>query len=378
MNDNHSYDTELSERIDRLLETGTSSGSDLLDALAASQPQTDAKFANRLEQRLLERHVSRHNRKDNDMDYPEKPKKDHRPPYRRRRSTLLTIAAAVFAMMIVGGAFFMLGASSSPYREASVGANWRANDVMYKLTASAIVEDITATVSSITTPVPMIELEPTRIMPTESPIIGDSYIVTATAIINEATAQAGINLTATAIPPAGSDIPPQTLPVVVAVQDIALGTVITEDILGYFYAPRQTGDINPFTLPDDFAGFYGNMEDIVGTRAAVRIPRFLPIQPDMIVRSAGNSGEDATVNLTIQVPKDGQQEALELHTGMQVTLRASANETQDLLVVERAEIVDGTEETHFYQITLSVPESQAALVRYFIESGFIFHLEPLG
>ncbi len=53
MNENHAHDKDLLEKVERLLHRGQTSGDDLLDSLAATQPQARADFQQTLEDQLV-------------------------------------------------------------------------------------------------------------------------------------------------------------------------------------------------------------------------------------------------------------------------------------------------------------------------------------
>jgi len=158
---------------------------------------------------------------------------------------------------------------------------------------------------------PLATVGPLHLLPAATPIPADPLILmTATAIIAEATAQAPSQMLLTATPIGADALPLQIpltptvqapsasaavtdaivvtleatiaapagyVPVVIAAQDIARGAVIAPDMLAVVYWPLDLYQAAISSLGADVEDLYSAVEQIAGLYANADIPRFQPV-----------------------------------------------------------------------------------------------------
>lgn len=338
MTENHTHDKELLKRIDALLEKEQASGVEILDDLAATQPQPRAEYTNALEARLLQRLA----------DAPDKPKRqsdatddiDERIRIMKRKNKnatrsrfSLTFIAAALAIFIAGGLFTtaLLPRSSMPLFGSTMSDDARATQEReFQMTATELVGAATATAQAqMVEPVTIITATP---MPTQGNV--DSFEATATALVagvtrtaqleSQATQRAmgrPIEITATPMPTAtvsceanptsawcGSqqsasgaiqatptfmptvtpscDINPNTppcqaqIPLLLAAQDIPLGEIIMSEMLTRVLISREQAT----QLRNEYATdtLLQNLPQAVGQQAQTFIPRFEPMVGSLV------------------------------------------------------------------------------------------------
>jgi len=316
MTHNNSYDRELIDQIDRLMREGQPSGDPLLDALAGSQPQPDDRFRHELEQQLMLQAEKHHHKRDNRMNNGQKKKSGQARRFTKWHG--LAAAIIILVIMLAGALRFLVAPAPS-------------DPVNLALTSTAIVADITRTFETGMTRTaaavmgipdfaqatqtaqqrfmspPTMPLDPTR--------PPDNFELTATQMVAQITqtiagAQADTlqalstpaapdlqatatqivaDLTATAADLTAAQLDQErarSVPVIFALEAIAAGTTIERDMVGRLYVPRPLVDGSEAVvdLPEDFPGFIGDFENVVGQLAADDIPAFSIIIPDQIAR----------------------------------------------------------------------------------------------
>lgn len=305
----------------------------LLDDLAATVPQADPAFRDRLENQLLaqlQQHVSEQETEAMHMiAIHSRAGQETEAAGRRRAPAPLTLAAALLMVVLAGSALVLMNRPSgdvdlfaaaqqqTPVPAASEDcappAGWdqrhtvqegetalaivvrygvdarlflAANclDAASALTAGQVVYlpgGGPATPTFTATPLPS---------PTLLSADTDSLFMTATAVIANATVQPlgmmpvvtatplPFILPPTIVPPAAGDLsaPGGYSGVVVAVHDIARGTLITDALLAVTYWPPEL--MQTAVSAPDFSGFYGAVQQAAGLYARVNITRFQPVQ----------------------------------------------------------------------------------------------------
>jgi hypothetical protein len=230
------------------------------DILNNTKAKADAAFQNNLEEQLIAR---LHEKYDTNEDNPMMTKKKREHSVSRLP---LTLAAAIIAIVLIGGLVILLNRSSNnavtfldPSREPD----------RFELTATELIRTVTQGASlQLGTPV----------------ATSDPFLLTATALIQGATQtqqaqQSGLLPTPTPAPMNAND--DTGIPVMVAARDIAVGQVITAEMVYRVYWSREVANAAIEANPS-YGGLFGNWEDVIGQKAQVFIPQWHPIQAEMI------------------------------------------------------------------------------------------------
>ncbi|MFN8375249.1 MAG: SAF domain-containing protein [Anaerolineae bacterium] len=243
MNENHTHDKELLEKVEQRLENGQSSGSRLLDDLASMRPQAKADFQQELENRLL---ASFYKRQLETKENPELSTLTLKSDTKSRKITSLplTLAAAITAVLLIGSALLTGGFPGSFLSGGSIAQSVTFTPTAQPTTTSA--DDLYATATAVI-------VGATQTAEAASLGLVNDMQLTATAVIAGAT-QTVAALTATPLPTISGSGDVELQPVVIALQDIGESSTLTADMLAVAYYPL---DIVPLGVVSDPASAIG-------------------------------------------------------------------------------------------------------------------------
>jgi flagella basal body P-ring formation protein FlgA len=352
MNPNGTYESEVNRKIDRALATGQPTGEPIVDELASTQPKANSEFQQRLEETLIERLEARKKPMNNTVVVePKTP--------RRRFSLPATLVAAMLAVLFGGVIFSGMyrapnGNSAapilSPERTAEAVAQVPFTPTAlppqmgeidpFILSATAVVETATGVVLDLTRTADEIFL-----VPSESTQDIDPFALSATALVATSTQQV-LDLTISPTPPPAEGLfitftpvepqvmvvtttPMPVIDIVVAVQPIARGQVITEDMVAVRVFPEEYAPITAI----------GDVQAVVGQVASTDIVRELPVLSSMITDElAATTVPDNLVEIVVAVQPIARGQVI---TEDMVTLRAYLPDEVPVSAVTELEAVIG-------------------------------------
>lgn len=287
MTENHHQDKEMLDEIERVL-NHQAPEKELLTTLSQTVPKANTNFQNDLENNLIAQLTKTRQKQETGEEFmklfDEKSKRKNQP------SRLpFTLVAAVIAIALVGGLIFFTAINNSgePYNADSVPEG-------IALTATQLINDATATSIARNTGQSIIATEtPDAFLPTATAIVGDAT-ATAMAYNNENLSNSGqdscyyiglvenyaVNegdtlfsiaenfevdaetvITANCLGDSTSiqvgqilQIPIETVPVVIAIQDIPAGVEITSNHVTIINFPASSTPSNVFSNIDDVVG----------------------------------------------------------------------------------------------------------------------------
>jgi flagella basal body P-ring formation protein FlgA len=351
MNPNGTYESEVNRKIDRALATGQPTGEPIVDELASTQPKANPAFQQRLEDTLIERLEARNKPMNNTVVVePKTP--------RKRFSLPATLVAAMLAVLF-GGVIFsgMYGAPNSnsaapilsPERTAEQVAQIPFTPTPLPLQVSEFELSLSATALMATSTQQILDLTLTAdsifLVPSESTQEIDPFVLSATALVATSTQQV-LDLTISPMPPPAEGLfitftpvepqvmvvtttPMPVIDIVVAVQPIARGQVITEDMVV----------LRPF--PEEYAPItvIGDVQAVIGQVASTDIVRELPVLSSMITDElAATTIPDNLVEIVVAVQPIARGQVI---TEDMITLRAYLPDEVPVSAVTELEAVIG-------------------------------------